>query len=123
MNYRLIVIKNSLQNKEILKKYKILSKTLFESGTPQESVMYKLEIPITDTNSITNFLMYNLKCPYYAHLYHEDPTNDSLIVIFTDKIFHSSKINFTDAVDYGVSHGVTKEQMDIKPRDIRDEEW
>lgn len=123
MKYRLIVIENSLSEKSILTKYQTLSKTFFEKGTPQESFMIKIEIPIKDVNMIVNFLKHNLKYPYYAHLYHEDPTNNSLIVIFPGQIFHTSKTNFTDAATYGISHGIPKEQMDIQPRDVHDERW
>ena len=123
MKYRLIVIENSLSEKSILNKYKILSKTFFEKGTPQESFMYKMEIPAKDIQIVTELLKQNLKYPYYAHLYHEDSHNNSLIVIFSDQIFHTSKTNFTDAVTYGISHGIPKEQMDIQPRDVHDERW
>lgn len=119
MNYRLIVIDKSLKEKSILKNYKILSKTNFESESP----MYKVEIPKEDIPSVTNFLKNNLKYPYYAHLYDEDPENDNLIVIFEGQIFNTSKTTHEETINYGLAHGVSKKQMDIKPKDIKEEDW
>jgi carbonic anhydrase len=123
MNYRLIVIENSLKDKNIFNKYKTLSKTWFEKSTPHESFMYKIRVPEKDIHAVTEFLKNNILYPYYTHLYHEDPKNDTLIVVFKGKIFNMCKSNFVDAINYGISHGVTKEQMDIKPRDIQEERW
>ena len=123
MNYRLIVIERSLKEKSILKNYKILSKTLFERGTPQESLMFKIEIPVSEIDLFEEKLKHCLMSPYYAHFYHENLKKNSLIVVFNEKIFYAHKSNCTDAFNYGISHGVTKEQMDIKPRDIQEERW
>lgn len=123
MNYRLIVIRSSLKDKSILAKYKILSETKFEVGTPEESSMYKMEIPEDEVSDVSTFLKNNLKYPYYAHLYHEDPKNNTMIVVFSKQLFHTSKDHPKDAVAYGVQHGVTVEQMDMKPRNIADENW
>lgn len=123
MNYRLIVIENSLKDKNILKNYNILSKTLFEKGTPQESVMYKIEIPVDALDLVTELLKKYLILPYYAHLYHEDPKDDNLIVIFNDKVFKTHKSNYSVARNYGISHGVTNEQMKIEPIDVQEESW
>lgn len=123
MNYRLIVIENSLKEKGIFNKYKILSKTLFEKGTPRESNMYKIEIPENEIDVVTAFLKKDLIHPYYSHFYHEDPENDSLVIVFNGIIFNAQKSNFVDALNYGTSHGVTKEQMNVKPRDVQEERW
>lgn len=123
MNYRLIVIQSSLKDKSVLAKYKILSETKFEEGTPEESSMYKIEIPEDEVSDVSNFLKKNLKHPYYAHLYHEDSNENKMIVIFSAQLFHTSKDYPKDAITYGIQHGVTEEQMDIKPRNIAEENW
>jgi len=123
MNYRLIVISNSLKDKSILTKYKILSETKFEAGMSGESPMYKMEIPEYEASHLSNFLKNNLKYPYYAHLYHENPQNNTMIVVFAGKVFHTFKDNLQEAIAYGIRHGVTEEQMDIKPTNISEENW
>jgi len=123
MNYRLIVIRSSLKDKSVLAKYKILSETKFEEGTPEESSMYKMEIPEDEVYNVSNFLKNNLNYPYYAHVYHEDPKNNTMIVVFAGQLFHTTKDHPKDAIAYGIQHGVTKEQMDMKPRNITDETW
>ena len=123
MNYRLIVIGTSLKGKSILTKYRILSETKFEAETPDESTMYKMEIPIKEVSVVSHFLKNNLKFPYYAHLYHEDPNENALIVVFSGQVFNTSKDNPKDAIEYGIQHGVSKEQMDMKPRNIAEEKW
>lgn len=123
MNYRLIVIRSSLKDKSVLAKYKILSETKFEAGTPEESPMYKIEIPEDEVSNVSNFLKKNLKHPYYAHLYHEDPNGNKMIVIFSGQLFHTSKNYPKKAIAYGIHHGITEEQMDINPRNIAEENW
>jgi len=123
MNYRLIIIENSLKDKSILKNYTILSKTYFERGTPAESVMYKVEIPDNQVELISERLKNTLIPPYYCHLYQENPEEDTLIVIFKDTVFKARKSNYTEAFNYGVSHGVTKEQMRIEPTEVQKERW
>jgi len=85
--------------------------------------MYKIEIPEKEIGFVTEFLKNYLIHPYYSHLYHEDPHNDTLIVVFNGIIFNTHKSNFIDARNYGLSHGVTKKQMDVYPRDVQEERW
>ena len=119
MNYRLIVIGSSLKDTSILEKYKILSETKFEAGTPKESSMYKIEIPESEVSYVSNFLKNSLKNQYYAHLYSEGSEKNTVIVVFPRQIF----TNLKEAVAYGVLQGIPEEQMDIKPTTILEEKW
>lgn len=123
MNYRLIVIDGSLKEKSILTTYIILSETKFEAGTPEESTLYKIEIPESDIGNVSNFLKNNLKYRYYAHLYHEDPTRDTMIVVFGGQLFNSSKTHHEEAMEYGIHHGITERQMIITPKNVSEEKW
>lgn len=119
MNYRLIVIESSLKDTSILKTHTMLSQTVFEAGTPGESPMYKIEIPEKDVPAVSGFLKNNLKYPYYAHLYPDDQEKSAVIVVFAGQIFDNPK----EAIAYGISHGVSREQMDIKPTRASEEKW
>ncbi len=123
MFYRWIVIENSLKDKSILNKYKVLSETKFAAGTPRESRMLKIQVPEKEIDRLTNRLIDWIIYPYYTHFYHEDPKNNTLIVVFSGKKIVTKKNNYQDAISYGVIHGVSRKEMDIYPRDMSQEEW
>ena len=124
MFYRWIVIENSLKNKDIINKYQILSETKFAAGdVKRESRMLKVRVPETELHSLAEWLTKNIIYPYYTHFYHEDPKQNILIVVLSGKKFVIQKENFKVAVDYGLSHGGSQEELDIYPRDISQEKW
>ncbi|KKQ23578.1 MAG: hypothetical protein US40_C0002G0121 [Candidatus Roizmanbacteria bacterium GW2011_GWC2_37_13] len=124
MFYRLIVIENSLIDKSILKKYPVLSETVFAANDPErKSRMLKIRVPDQDIDELVNSLTHNLITPYYCHLYVEDPIDDSLIVIFSGQKFFAKKSNYQNAKAYGLSHGVTENEMQISPVEVTKEEW
>lgn len=124
MFYRWIVIENSLKDKTVLNKYKVLSETKFaESDSSRESRMLKIRVPEENVIKLADSLMDNIIYPYYTHFYHEDPKQNKLIVVFSGKKFLTNKDNFQTAVKYGLKHDVAKEELDINPRDISEEDW
>lgn len=125
MFYRWIVIENSLTDTNILKKYPILSETIFaeNDSSGRRSRMCKIQVPEEDINALINILTTNTKYPYYSHFYHEDPKVNSLIVVFHGKRIDTKKDNFQIAIDYGIAHGVSREEMHIEPREISRESW
>jgi len=124
MFYRWIAIENSLRDKSILKKYKILSATKFAEGDPsRESRMLKIQVPEEDIDELVKNLEENIIYPYYTHFYHEDPKINKLIVVFEGKRINTRKNDFKRAIDYGITHDVTREEMNIAPRDISQEAW
>lgn len=123
MNYRLIVIENSLKDKSILTKYKLLSETKFGAGTSRESRMLKLLVPGSEVDSLSRSLRKNIVSPYYCHFYSESQADPSLIVVFSEKVFHTSKESYEDVVEYGIAHGVSRDEMDIAPMYVIEEKW
>lgn len=123
MNYRWIVIENSLKNKSIIDKYNVLSETKFGEDSNRESRMLKIEVPESEATHLAESLKDNIIYPYYSHLYHEDPKKSQLIVVFSEKKFLLSKDDISRAVEYGLSHDVSKDEMDIKPIDVAQENW
>lgn len=124
MFYRWIIIENSLLDKLLIKKFPILSETVFAANDPtRKSRMLKLRVPEDDVDELVNSLTRNLIAPYYTHLYSEDPIDDSLYVIFPNQKFFTKKSSHQDAIDYGLTHGVISTEMDISPVNIAKEEW
>ena len=123
MNYRWIVIENSLKDRSVLDKCKVLSETKFAEGTSRESKMLKVEVPEDKVHDLVDTIEETLIYPYYTHLYHEDPNKTQLIVVFSRKKFLSSKDSFKKALEYGLAHDVSKKELDIKPRDVSEETW
>ena len=124
MSYRWIVIENSLKDKSVINKYQFLSETKFGSGDPKrESRMLKVRIPEEEVQTLSQSLTKNIIYPYYTHFYHEDPKQNILIVVFSGQKFTLIKDNFKTAVDYGLTHGVSQEELDISPCDISEEDW
>lgn len=124
MFYRWIVIENSLKDKSIINKYQVLSVTGFAANDPKRaSRMLKVRVPETEIYSLAASLTKNIIHPYYTHFYHEDPKQNILIVVFSGKKFVTQKENFQIAIDYGLKHGVSKEELDISPRDVDEERW
>ncbi len=119
MYYRWIVIENSLNDKSILDMYQKLSQTDFEKNNP----MYKIRVPEEEVLKFSADLKNKIIHPYYSHFYHEDPRKGNLIVVFANKRFLASKDTYKLAMDYGVSHEVSVEAMQIEPTDVSEERW
>lgn len=124
MFYRWIVIENSLKDKNVLKKYKLLSETVFANDDPiRKSRMLKIQVPENKINSLIENLKDVIIYPFYTHFYHEDPKINKLIIVFSGKRIDTKKDNFQKVVDYGMAHGVIRDEMNISPRDISQEDW
>lgn len=122
--YRWVVIENSLKNRSLLQKYQVLSETTFAENEPdRKSRMLKLRVPEQDVEHLSDILSNNIIFPYYTHLYPEDPENKNLIIIFSGQKFVLKKYSYQEAVDYGLAHQVTAEEMRISPLEVADEDW
>ncbi len=124
MFFRWIVIENSLVDKSVVRRYPILSETSFAPIDPaRKSRLLKIRVPEQDVGELVDFMTHNIKAPYYCHFYHEDPDDDRLIVVFTNQTFNARKTDYKEASDYGISHGVSAEEMEIAPTNVVKEEW
>lgn len=105
------IVEESLENKEILKDFKILSVIETKEENPADRWhIYEIEVVREQIEIISK----NLKSTkWYAHFWNE---NREVIAIFRDKMF---KFNFDDeksrqpAMEYGLSVGIPKEQLDF----------
>ena len=118
--YHSIIIEESLEKTDVLKKHKII-KTKF---SPEESWhLHIVEIPSPEKaiKEIQEAMV--SEKPYYFHIYDEGET---LIVIFKDKVFHldpNDQSTWKDARAYGASKlNIPAEQLDFYPSRISEED-
>ncbi|MBM3304183.1 MAG: hypothetical protein FJY76_03725 [Candidatus Aenigmarchaeota archaeon] len=117
-----MIIDESLENKDILKKVKIL-KTKTEEVTGKHKTpwirhwtLHTIEIPEHRAGDIAKELSSKLDS---KHAWYADFKNDSThFIIFRSKIFkvnRAEKEQYLDAVKYGVSLGIPDYQLDFFP--------
>lgn len=124
MNYKGVVIEESLEKKDILNQVKIL-KTKVEKVTPKNKTpwlsqwtLHTVEIPneMADkiAKEISSALDYSHRSAWYA-----DFKNDKYhYIIYKDKIFkidRNKPEEYQAATDYGISLGIPDYQMDFSP--------
>lgn len=124
MNYKGVIIEESLKNKDVLNKVKIL-KTKIERVTPKHKTswlsqwtLHTVEIPENKAEEVagilTKSLDYSHKSAWYA-----DYKNDKFhYIIFKDKVFKVNRNKpqeYQAATEYGTSLGIPPYQVDFSP--------
>jgi|SRR3989344_4636996 len=100
------IVENSLADKSILQKIKV-EKT-YQSGS------WTLYDVLVNENTIPELAKALGIGPWYIHLW--ELGQDDVLVVFKEKIFkmkYSDKTTWQDAVSYGLSLGIPKEQLDF----------
>lgn len=128
-NYQGVIIEESLENKEILKKIKILS-TKVESITDKHKTpwllqwtLHTVEIPENETQTIAEEISKSLDYSHNSSWYADYKNETHHYIIFRDKIFYidrTSKKQYDEAKHYGISLGIPEYQVDFHPEV---EEW
>ena len=121
-NFIGVIIEESLEKKEILKKIKIIKtkieKVAEEHKTPwiKQWTMYTVEIPENRAKSVAKDLSKSLD---HKHNWYADFKNDSHhYIIFRNKVFfidRRSKEQYDEAKKYGISLGIPEYQLDFSP--------
>lgn len=100
------IIENSLEDKSILNEVEIVKSW--------ESTHWKLyDIHIEESKAL-EFGKYLADGPWYVHFW--EPGKDEVLVVFKNKhfkILHSDQNTWADAIQYGESVGIPKEQLDF----------
>jgi hypothetical protein len=123
MNYKGIIIEESLKDKSVLEKVKILS-TEVEAVTEKHKTpwlkqwtLHTVEIPESEAENIAEELGKSLEAEHAA--WYTDFKNESThFIIFPEKIFEinrKSEEEYKEARDYGVSLGLPPYQVDFSP--------
>ncbi|MBU6501000.1 MAG: hypothetical protein KGJ89_02640 [Patescibacteria group bacterium] len=105
-SYQGTIIENSLNDKAILDKLKIIKKYMMED--------WFLNDVSVNEKQIEKLGEYLNDGPWYMHFW--QPGKDEVIVVFKDKNFnirYSDKTTWKDAIEYGKSKGIPGKQLDF----------
>lgn len=128
-NYNGTIIEESLTNKDVLKKVKIISTKVEpitdEHKTPWLSqwTLHVVEIPENEAQSVAEEISKSLDYSHNSSWYADYNNDTHHYIIFRDKIFYidrKSKEQYDEAKRYGVSLGIPEYQVDFHPEV---EEW
>jgi hypothetical protein len=129
MNYKGVIIEESLENKDVLKDIEILSteveEVTGEHKTPwlRQWTMHNIEIPEDEAGEIAGKISRSLD-PDHGGSWYADFKNDTdHYIIFRNKVFkinRSKMAEYGEVKKYGVSLGIPDYQLDFSP-DIK--EW
>lgn len=119
-NFKGVIIAESLQDKSVLNKLLII-KTDIEIVTKSHQTpwlkqwtLHTVEIPFDTMDETAKEIQNSLEKQHnwYAHFWN----NDSLCVIFRDKIYKlpkDDKNTWQEAIEYGISLGIPKQQLEF----------
>lgn len=123
-NYKGVIIEESLENKDVLKKIKIIS-TKVEQVTNEHTTPWLLrwtlcniEIPETDAQKISKEVSRSLERAHGGSWYADFKNNSYHYIIFRNKVFkvdRRKKEQYNNAVKYGLSLGIPDYQLDFSP--------
>lgn len=128
-NYQGVIIEESLKNKKILKKIKIISTKVEpiteEHKTPWLSqwTLHTVEIAENEAQAIAEAISKSLDYSHNSSWYADYKNETHHYIIFRGKIFYidrTSKEQYDEAKLYGISLGIPEYQVDFHPEV---EEW
>lgn len=110
--YKGIIIEESLSNSSVLEEIKVISeRTEPDQDNPNETWhIYTVEVTRDMIEKLQTYL--KREDGWYMHFWKER----NIIVVFRDKMFeinYDDKETWKEAVDYGLSMGVPREQLDF----------
>jgi len=119
-----VIIEESLENKSVLNKAKILStrieKVLEKHETPWLSqwTLHNVEIPESEAEEIAEDVSKSLDRSHGGSWYADFKNDKTHFIIFRNKIFkieRTSKEQYEEATRYGISLGIPDYQVDFSP--------
>ncbi len=128
-NYKGTIIEESLANKDVLKKVKIISTKVEpitdEHKTPWLSqwTLHSVEIPESKAQGVAEEISKSLDYSHNSSWYADYKNDTHHYIIFRDKLFYidrKSKEQYDEAKRYGISLGIPEYQVDFHPEV---EEW
>ncbi|MCL5114088.1 MAG: hypothetical protein M1372_02925 [Patescibacteria group bacterium] len=119
-NYRGVIIKESLEDKKVLKKVKIVStkneKVTEKHKTPWISqwTLHTVEIPQDQAKEIAEQISKSLDRNHKGSWYADFKNNTHHYIIFKNKVFFINRQNrrgYEEAKNYGISIGIPEYQL------------
>ncbi len=124
MDYKGVVIEESLENKKVLRKIQIIS-TKVEKVTPKHKTLWlkqwtlhTIKIPEKKAEQVAENLSQDLETKH--HWYADFKNSKYHYIIYRNKIFKvdlTNPILYKDAKKYGISLGIPSYQVDFTPED------
>ncbi len=123
-NYQGVIIEESLENKDVLKKVKIIStrveKVVEKHKTPWLSqwTLHTVEISEDEAKKIAEEISKSLDHTHSGSWYADFKNDTHCYIIFRDKIFYidrKKKKQYDEAKHYGISLGIPEHQVDFHP--------
>jgi hypothetical protein len=107
--YMGIVIEESLEDNRLLNNLEIINVEITEEENPDKRLhVYTVEASMEEIDELSE----GLKQGWYMHFWH----NRKITAIFKEKRFEfdfDNKATWEKAINYGVSQGIPKEQLDF----------
>lgn len=117
-NYHGILIDAAFDDPTYPEKFKLYAKRISVSTG---WILFGVEIPEAELAGKVLEIQQYFKSdkPYYAHFYNDE----KLIVVFKEKVFTVTphKTSWNPVIEYGVSLGIPKAQLDFWPNRFQDE--
>lgn len=123
-NYKGVIIEESLENKEVLKKVKIIltkvEQVTNEHKTPWLSqwTLHTVEIPENEAKEIAEEISQSLDSDHGGSWYADFKNETYAYIIFPNKVFYIDRKNkeqHDEAKSYGISLGIPEYQVDFRP--------
>lgn len=122
MNYKGVIIEESLENKDVLKEVVILSteveKVAEEHKTPwiKQWTLHNVEVPEEKVDEVAEKISKDLE---KQHTWYADFKNDKYhYIIYPSKVFKvdlQNPVFYKEATKYGISIGIPDYQVDFAP--------
>lgn len=100
------IVENSLRDLDILKNIKIV-----RSWEDEDWKLHEVDV---SRDQAEEFSIYLNDDPWYVHFW--EPDSDDVLVVFKNKVFtikYSNKATWAEAIEYGISLGIPKDQLDF----------
>jgi hypothetical protein len=102
--YQGTIIEQSLSSTDILKTFKVV-----KTWTDDDWILHDVVVDDEDISIVQQALR---EGSWYIHVWHDD----EMVIIFKEKIFRVNRFDigtWNDAIEYGLSIGVPREQLDF----------
>jgi len=124
MPFRGVIIEESLANKDVLGKIKILNTEVEavteEHHTPhlKQWTLHTIEVPEEEAPKIAEQISHSLDPEHCGSWYADFKNNTHHYIIFKDMVFkvnRNNKAEYDEVTKYGISLGIPAHQLDFSP--------